>query len=178
MATPNVPNLIYPLADLEILNVLPYTENADGSWTAVSTGLWSSGAASFLGYIDSFMFNLDQNLIDAMSADSGYANRLATYLDGSFTVFENTRRGTSASTGSIIDKIINAGPNGKVSWAYTKVAADNPVATMYGKWRRITLPGAQGQGKQLSGLVLDMVDTSYTTIAGVVGIAPFSITYA
>lgn len=181
MSTPNSPALIFPKADLSACTILPYTQNADGSWTAVNSGAFASGAASLLGYLDSVVLNIEQQNLEAISVDASYMNRIPTILDATAVLTENMRRqqgagsgGASAADPGVIASVCIQYGMVKLSWAYNKGTVHNDIYTMYGLWRRYTA-GVQGIGIQKAGFMIELLDTSYTTVGGVSGVAPISV---
>lgn len=176
MSTPNSAALIYPKADLSLATVLPHTQNSDGSWTPVASAPFSSVGASLLGYLDSIVLNIDQQLIEAISVDASYMNRIPTIIDSMAVVTENVRRPQSVTDGPYLPLVTQSGM-AKVSFVYNGVTTHSDLYTLYGAWERCT-GGIQGVGGQKAGMVVRQVDTSYTTVGGVSGVPPISIVRA
>lgn len=181
MSTPNNPALLFPKGDLSLATLLAYTQGTDGSWTAVSSGAFASGAISLLNYLDSIALTIDQNLMEAISVDASYMNRIPTILDAAVVVTENMRRqqgagalGASAADPGVITAVCTQYGLVKLSWAWNKSTNHNDIYTFYGAWERFS-SGVQGIGGQKAGMALRLVDTSYTTVGAVTGIAPISI---
>ena len=175
MSTPNNPNMIIPRTDLSLCSILAYTENADGSWTAASSGVFGSGAVSLLGYIGGLALSIDPDLIQAVSVDAAYMNRVQGVLDASATLIEKVRRASSTSSGPYLSQIVGGYSAIKLTWAYNTVTAHNDIWTLYGRWSRFT-GGIEGMGSQNYGITIALTDTSYTTVSGVTGIPPLSVT--
>ena len=125
--------------------------------------------------------------LEAISVDAGYNNRIPTILDASAVVTENYRYQVGAGAGGVApagmglpaDSGVVAGlcvqyGHVQLQWAYNKYTTHNDIYTLYGVWRRYS-PGVQGLGIQKPGFMIELADTSITTVSGVAGIKPITV---
>ena len=154
------PALIYPRADLSLAALQPFTIGATGALTMISTAPWNgTGGASMLGYIDSISLEISQQLLEAISVDAAFMNRLATIIDGGFTVIENMKR-SSATTDGPYGPLIAAYPGAVLTFAYQGIGSHVDKYTIYGLWENIRT-GVQGIGAQKVATSFRLFDTSY-----------------
>lgn len=163
------PILTVPKADLSLCTLQAFTVAAlTGVWTAVGSPI------NLLGYLDSVMAEGEQALIEAMSTESAFMNRVPGPTDASITIIENVKRVTAstflAGSGPVFAPMVQNYTYCQILFGYNTGNSHFDTVSLYGAWRRYT-GGLQGSGGQKSGITIDQVDVSY---AGS-GLVPFSI---
>lgn len=165
------PLLIYPKVDLSAVALQPFNfSGTNGQMVMISTAPWNGiGGASLSGYIDSVAFNISQQLIEAISVDAGYMNRLATIIDAQFTIIENAKR-SSATTDGPYGPLITQYAGACLTFQYAGISSHTDKYTIYGLWDNLG-HGVQGIGSQKVATSFKLLDTSYAAS----GVNPITI---
>ena len=167
MSNPTSWNVVIPKNDLAAINIYPL---ASISEAGVET--FSSTAFNVLGYFNSIKLTLIQNNEAAMSTESQYMNRTATWTDYRLELVEWQRRFLSTTTQALITTCVG---NNKVKVVFSVGADSSPAQigtwTAYGLWSQ-GVTGISGEGPQTNGITIEQYDTSYNAS----GIAPLSFT--